>query len=92
MQQWFSDRVTIDLYLRVVMVFETLDEHQIDLSHPLQQLVERGLGRAAQFVHQRPTLPRGNHHLLRARLPVAPGILSRLIDVKRMVGMLYVDT
>ena len=30
MQQGFSDRVTIDLDLRVVMVFETLDDHQID--------------------------------------------------------------
>jgi hypothetical protein len=33
------------------VMFETLDEHQIDRSHPLQQLVERRLGRATQFTH-----------------------------------------
>ena len=89
MQQRLPERPTIDLDFRVVVMFETLDQDEIDRSHPLQQLVERGLRRAAQLVHQRPTMTRGNHDLPRSRLPVAPGILPRLIDVKRMMGMLY---
>ena len=88
-QQWLSERVTIDFNLRVIMMLETLHDHQIDRSHSLQQFVERGLGCAAQLVHQRPTLSRGDHHLPRTRLPMEPGVLARLIDVKGMMGMLY---
>jgi hypothetical protein len=63
-------------------------EDQVAGPQAPQLLLERGLGRAAKLVHERPAL-RGAHQDLRAAgLPVAPRILARGIDLERVVRVL----
>ncbi len=78
--------MNLDFGMRVPL--EPFDEDQVDRAHPFEQLVERWFGRTAQLAQQGPTMRRCNHDLLRPRLTMPPGILTRLIDVECMMGML----
>ena len=88
MQQRLSERAPINLDLRVRMPLEPLDEHQIDWAHLLQQVVERWFGCTTQLVHQGPTMIRCDHHFSCPCLPMAPRVLSRLIDVESVMCVL----
>ena len=65
-----------------------LDEHQIARGKALQQLIQRCLRRAAQFVKHGPTLRTNNHHFVRAGFTVTPGIFARTVEIERVVAML----
>src|ERR1700687_3460511 len=51
--------VDFEFWMRMPLV--SFDNHDIDWAEARHQFVERGLGGAAQFMHQRPA-PRRRHH------------------------------
>ena len=86
--QRLAERGPVHFELGVRLPLEALDEQEIDRAHPCDQIVERRLGIAAQFVHQRPAPRRRDHDLGGARLAMPPGILPRPVDIEFVVGML----
>ena len=83
-----AERGPIDFDLGVGVEFEALDQQQIYRGHPRYQFSERRLLIAAQFVLQGPAAPRGDHDLACAGLAVTPRILTRLIEIERVVRVL----
>ena len=87
-QEGLTKGGAMDLQFGVMMGFETLDQDQIDRGHMTYQRLHVRLGRAAQFVHERPAVGRGYHDLHGAGGAVAKAVLAGLVDVKMVVGML----
>src|SRR6266436_5438403 len=88
MQRRLSERRTVNFDLRMGVPLKALDKQEIDRAHPGYELVERRFGHAAQLMHQRPAILRGNHHFPRPGLAVPPRIFSRLIDIEGMMRVL----
>ena len=76
----------LDLGVRLALV--ALDENQVAGRQPRDDVGKARLGRAAQFVHQRPARARDDRHLAGAGAAVAEGIGALAIDFEGMVGML----
>src|SRR5262249_44070755 len=79
----------VDLELFVPVPLEALDDEEVDLAHMADELVERGLRRAAMLMHQGPAITRGDHHLDGAGLAMLPAILARLAAIESLMGVLH---
>ena len=81
-------RGAIDFELGMRLALVAFDQHEIDRAELLEQCGERGLGFAAQLMHERPTLGRADQHLGRAGHAMGVRILARLVDVEAVMGVL----
>src|SRR6185295_13276449 len=88
MQQAFPGRGAPDLELRDRRELEALDDEEIARRQALHLVLERRLLGAAQLVHQHPAPRRSDEDLGGAGVAMAIGILARLVDVERVVGVL----
>src|SRR5712692_6295695 len=70
------------------MALVALDQQQVAWRDALDLLLERGLGLAAQLVHDDPAFLGHHHHLAAAGLAVAIRILARLVDVEAVMRVL----
>ncbi len=76
------------LDLGMAVALETFDQDQIHRADLLEKVLQRGLIRIAIFVHQRPTVSRGQQHLGRTGQTVPMAVPARLVDIKRMMRVL----
>ena len=83
-----DDLGAVDLELRYRFAIEAFDEQQIARRHATGQIRQRGLGRAAQLVHERPAARRGDEDFGAARFPMPEGILARLVDLESVMRVL----
>ena len=88
MQQRLADGGAMDFELGMRLALVALDQHQIDRRQLGQQLAQRRLRLAAQFMHQRPARRRADQHFGRAGHAVAMGILARLVEVEAVMRVL----
>ena len=88
MEGRLADLAAVDLDAGVMRRFEAFDQHEIDRRHLPQQIVDGGLGRLPQLVHQRPAPAGSDQHLGRAGDAVDVGILAGLVDVEAVMGVL----
>src|SRR6267378_5849082 len=88
MQQRLAGHAAPDFELRNRRVLETLDDHDVARREARELRVERGLGGAAQLVHQHPAARGRDEHFRGAGVAVAVGVLARLVDVERVVRVL----
>jgi len=64
------------------------DQDEVHRGELGKHLVEPGLRRTAQLMHQRPAVARGDQHLGRAGMAVLPAVLPWHVDVEGVVGVL----
>jgi hypothetical protein len=69
-------------------MLEALDQHQVAALQPVEQIVQRRLRRAAQFVHQRPALVAEQQHLLAAGFAQPVRVLAGAVDIDVLVAVL----
>lgn len=76
----------LDFWMRAML--KSLNEDEVAGRELGEQIVQRGFGRAPQFVHQCPSLPRSNNDLLCSSLAMPMAVLAGDVDIERMVRML----
>ena len=69
-------------------MLEALDQHQIARRKLGQRLAEFQFRPPPQLVHDRPAVGRCHQNFAATGVPMAVGILARIIDFELMVGVL----
>ena len=87
-EQGMAERRAVNLDLGVGQALEALDDQQVDRAHAGDQLVQRRLAPAAQFVDQGPAGRRGDDGFDRAGRAVAVAVLARKVDLEAVMGVL----
>src|SRR5690606_4309700 len=77
----------LDLWMAFAPV--AIGDDDIAGSQPGQDILKRWLGFPAQFVNECPPVRRHDRDFACTRLAVPPAVASRLIDLERVVGVLY---
>ncbi len=77
-----------DFNLGEVFRLEAFDQQEIDRRDLSHNFLERGFHLVAVFMHQCPTAGGGNQDFTGPGLPMAMGILARLVDIEAVMRVL----
>ena len=86
--QFFLAREPRNLDLWMPAALEALNKNQVAGREFGDQLLQWGLRRVPQFMHQGPSLPRGDDDFMRAGFAMPIAIFAGNVDIKCMMRML----
>jgi len=77
-----------DFQLRMIVMFETLDEHQVHIADLLEQFTQRRLGSIGQLDNMRPAPGRSDNDFACTRGPMLITVFAGMIDIELVVCVL----